>query len=189
MHTPNLSARVSVTRLKPPGSGALPSIAVATDPSPDVVLTPLSGSPRPLEEWLTTFHLASVVLDPYTNESSWILDTAVKVLDKFSGSSARTNWVVTCGPEDARRFLGPLAERFLTFCDPDRAFVRSLGLEALPALVFVRIDGTVAGCAQGWNASEWKRVADTIAETTSWSSLHLPGPGDPGPFAGTPALG
>ena len=189
MHTPNLSARVSATRLKPPGSGALPSNSVATDPSPDVVLTPLSGSPRPLEEWLTTFHLASVVLDPYTNESSWILDTAVKVLDKFSGSSARTNWVVTCGPEDARRFLGPLADRFLTFCDPDRAFVRSLGLEALPALVFVRIDGTVAGCAQGWNASEWKRVADTIAETTSWSSLHLPGPGDPGPFAGTPAQG
>jgi hypothetical protein len=169
--------------------GALPSHVVATDPSPDVVLTPLSGSPRPVEEWLTTFHLASVILDPYTNESSWILDTAVKVLDKFSGSSARTNWVVTCGAADARRFLGPLADRFLTFCDPDRDFVRSLGLSALPALVFLRIDGTVAASAEGWNVAEWKKVADVIAQTTSWSSLHLPGPGDPGSFAGTPALG
>ena len=38
------------------------------NPSPDVVLTALDGDARPLEEWLTTFHLASVVLDPFTNE-------------------------------------------------------------------------------------------------------------------------
>jgi hypothetical protein len=188
MHTANLPLDTT-TRLMGYRPGALPSHVVATDPSPDVVLTPLSGSPRPVEEWLTTFHLASVILDPYTNESSWILDTAVKVLEKFSGSSARTNWVVTCGAADARRFLGPLADRFLTFCDPDRDFVRSLGLSALPALVFLRIDGTVAASAEGWNAAEWKKVADVIAQTTSWSSLHLPGPGDPGSFAGTPALG
>src|SRR6056297_1293398 len=39
----------------------------------DLTLTPLDvrsgglGDGRPLSEWLTTFHLASVVLDPYTN--------------------------------------------------------------------------------------------------------------------------
>ena len=153
-----------------------------------MVLTPLTGSPRPLEEWLTTFHMASVVLDPYTNESAWILNTAARVLRTFTGSSVRVNWVVTCGPDDARSFLGPLASEFLTFCDPDREFVKSLGLNSLPAFVFVRIDGTIAGCAQGWKATEWKQVADTVAAATSWSSLHLPGPGDPGAFQGTPAL-
>ena len=36
----------------------------------DIKLTTLGGESRPLEEWVTTFHLASVVLDPYTNERS-----------------------------------------------------------------------------------------------------------------------
>lgn len=153
-----------------------------------MVLTPLTGTPRPLEEWLTTFHLASVVLDPYTNESAWILNTAARVMRMFTGSSVRVNWVVTSGPEEAKQFLGPLASEFLTFCDPDRALVSSLGLASLPAFVFVRIDGTLAACAQGWDPAEWKRVADAMAAATSWSSLHLPGPGDPGAFLGTPAL-
>jgi hypothetical protein len=161
---------------------------VATDPSPSVVLTPLTGTPRPLEEWLTTFHLASVVLDPYTNESAWILNTAARVLRMFTGSAVRVNWVVTSGPDEAKQFLGPLANEFLTFCDPDRALVSSLGLTSLPAFVFVRIDGSVAACAEGWDPAEWKRVADAVAAATSWSSLHLPGPGDPGAYVGTPAL-
>ncbi len=108
-------------------TGLLPFRAVASTPSPDITLTPLVGEPRPLEEWLTTFHLASVVLDPYTNESSWILETAARILRAFRGSDARVNFVVTCSAADARTYLGPLAEEFLVFCDPDRAFVRGLG--------------------------------------------------------------
>jgi hypothetical protein len=159
----------------------------------DLVLTPLAkgalGTGRPIMEWLTTFHLASVVLDPYTNESSWILRTAVRVLEKFRGCDVRINLIVTAGPEDAQLFLGPLTDRFLVFCDPDRAAVRAFGLTELPAFVFVRVDGSVATSAQGWDPDAWERVADTIAAATSWSSLELPGPGDPGPFRGSPALG
>ena len=60
---------------------SLPSLRVATNPPPDLVLAPLGAASRPLEDWLTTFHLASVVLDPYTNESSWILKTAARILE------------------------------------------------------------------------------------------------------------
>ncbi|NDE21029.1 MAG: hypothetical protein EBZ98_05175, partial [Actinobacteria bacterium] len=69
----------------------------------------LEGEKRELHEWLTTFHLLSVVIDPYTNESSWVLQTARRVLKQFAGSSVRTNYVVTAGPDEARMFLGPLA--------------------------------------------------------------------------------
>jgi hypothetical protein len=66
---------------------------------PELTLTPLvdgaSGQSRPLMDWLTTFHLASVILDPYTNESSWILRTATRILEPFRGSDARINLVVT----------------------------------------------------------------------------------------------
>jgi hypothetical protein len=161
---------------------------VASNPSLDVVLTPLGGEARPLEEWLTTFNLACVVLDPYTNESSWILDTAARILAGYRGADVRVNFVVTCGPADAKAFLGPLATEFLVYCDPDRTFVKSLGLETLPAFVFVSMDGQVAAVAEGWDGAQWRKVADAIAKATAWSRQNIPQSGDPAPFKGTPAL-
>jgi hypothetical protein len=162
--------------------------AVAANPSPDTILTSLDGEARPLEEWLTTFHLASVVLDPYTNESAWILRTAARILDGFRGSDARVNFVLTCTRPEAREFLGPLTKDFLVYCDPDRTFVKALGLSTLPAFVYVQTDGTVPAAAEGWNSAEWKAVADVIAKATAWSRPNMPVSGDPGPFHGTPAL-
>jgi len=160
---------------------------VATNPPADLVLAPLGGDPRPLEEWLTTFHLASVVLDPYTNESSWILESAARILAQFRGAAVRVNFLLTCGAEEAREYLGPLADEFLVFLDPDRTVVKALGLGTLPAFVFLRIDGTVAAVAEGWNPAEWRVVAEAIATTTAWSKPTIPAPGDPSAFAGTPA--
>jgi hypothetical protein len=159
----------------------------------DLVLTPLAkgalGTGRPIMEWLTTFHLASVVLDPYTNESSWILRPATRILEHFRGSDARINLVVTAGADDARAFVGPLTERFLVFCDPDRRLVRALGLTQIPAFAFIRVDGMVGGLAEGWHAHDWHAVAESIAAITKWSMPTIPAPGDPGPFDGSPALG
>ena len=58
----------------------LPLPPVADDIAPDTPLTSLSGDTRPLDEWTTTFHLALVVLDPFTYESAWILDTGGRIL-------------------------------------------------------------------------------------------------------------
>jgi len=138
---------------------------------------------------LTTFHLASVVLDPYTNESSWILRTATSVLENFRGADVRINLIVTAGADDASTFVGPLAERFLVFCDPNRATVKAMQLTELPAFVLTRVDGAVVASAQGWQPAEWATVADRIAELTSWSTVAIPAAGDPGPFNGSPALG
>ena len=168
---------------------ALVAAAQLSNPSLDTTLTPLTGDGRPLSEWLTTFHLATVVLDPYTNESSWILETAARVLRHFNGASVRVNFLIACGADDARTFLGPLAEEFLVFCDPDRVFIKQLGLTELPAFVLVQMDGSVAASAQGWSAESWRSVTSTIAELTSWSKPPIPAPGDPGTFRGTPAVG
>ena len=74
------------------------------------------------------------------------------------------------------------------FSDPDRAAVKALGLEQLPAFVFIRVDGTVPAAAEGWDPAEWREVAEAIAEATAWSRPTIPAPGDPGPFHGSPAL-
>jgi hypothetical protein len=162
---------------------------VATDPPGDLRLTPLGGEPRALDAWLTTFHLAAVVLDPYTYESAWLLETAGRILEGFRGADCRIAFVVTVGPDGAREFLGPWAERVLTFADPDRDLVKALGLNELPAFVHLRHDRSVAGVAEGWDPPEWRQVASSLAKEMSWSRPHIPEPGDPAPYAGSPALG
>ncbi len=157
-------------------------------PSPDLVLTSLTGQSRTLREWLTMFHMATVVIDPYTNESAWILDTAARILHQFSDAAVRVNWLITCSPKEAKIFLGPYAEDFLVFVDPDRVAVKALGLTELPAFVLVQANGTISAHAQGWSAESWRHVSDTIATLTNWSSPPIPAPGDPGTFRGTAAF-
>ncbi len=164
---------------------------MATDASSpaltDVTLSALGGDSRPLGEWLTNFHLLLAVVDPYTIQSSWILDTARRVLRGFFNADVRVAWLVTADPEGTERFLGPLATEFLTFTDPDRTAVAGLGLDTLPALVFVRQNLTVTEQAQGWNPQEWRAVAETVGEVTSWSVPAIPAVGDPAAYAGSPA--
>ena len=156
----------------------------------DLELNPLEGKPRPLGQWLTTFPLAAVVLDPYTHESSWILDTALRVLTGFRGADVRGSLVVTgTDPDGALRFLGPLADGILSFTDPDRSLVKALELSALPAFVVIRQDGLVVGTAEGWDPVAWRDLADDLAALTNWTRPEVPAVDDPAPYAGTRALG
>lgn len=163
------------------------ALTTVTTVSLDVELAALGAKSRPLEDWLTTFPLAPVVLDPYTNESAWILHTARRILVTYSGAGCRTCWVVTCGADDARRFLGPYAEELLTFADPDRTVVTALGLQRLPAFMLVNQDGSVAASAEGWDPSQWRSVAQALSDATEWQRPVIGGGNDPAPFPGTPA--
>ena len=122
---------------------------MATDPPADLTLAPINGEPRSLDDWLTTFQLAAVVLDPFTNESAWLLETAGRVLLHFTGADCRVAFVVTASADEARQFLGPWVDKILTFADPDRAFVKALGLNEVPAFVHIRGDRKVVGAAEG----------------------------------------
>jgi len=162
---------------------------VATDPPADLVLAPLNGEARTIAGWVTTFQLAAVVLDPFTNESSWILDTAGRVLLHFREADCRVAFIITGTAEEARQFLGPWADRVLTFADPGRAAVNALGLNELPAFVQVRGDLHVAASAEGWDPEQWREVAASLAKNMSWSSPLIPEAGDPSPYAGSAAAG
>lgn len=162
---------------------------MASSPPADLVLTPLNGQSRTVDEILTTFHLFLVVLDPYTNESSWILPTAARVIQTFEQADCRVAILITADASDAKQFLGPLSREVLTYIDPDREAVKAFGLERLPAVVHVDLGGNVVGVAEGWRPSEWRRVCDQLARAMSWSAPALPTPKDPGPFEGSPALG
>ena len=162
---------------------------MVTQVSEDVKLAAIGGEGRSIAEWLTTFQLLTVVIDPYTNESAWILQTARRFLEEFRGADCRVAWTVTADEADARRFLGPLADETLTFADPDRSLVKGLELDELPALAYIRQDLAVIGLAQGWDPKAWEHVGELAAKVNSWSYPQLPAAGDPGAFKGSPAKG
>jgi len=162
---------------------ALPTVA---DTALDLDLAPLDAEARPLRDWLTMFPLLPVVLDPYTNESAWLLETARRVLENFRGADCRTCWIVTADADDARRFLGPYADELLTFADPGARVVRSLGVTHTPAILLVRQDGAVTAKAEGWDPDAWRDVTESVVGLTHWSRPTLPGAGDPAPYSGTP---
>lgn len=162
---------------------------MATDPSPELALTPLNGQSRTVGQLLTTFHLLLIVLDPYTNESSWILPTAARVIQTFEQADCRVAILIASDERDAKQFLGPMATEVLTFVDADREAIAALGLERLPALVHIDLGGHVVNAAEGWHPADWRRVCDALAKVMWWSSPAFPAAKDPGPFAGSPARG
>ena len=162
---------------------------MATDPPADLILDPINGDPRTIAEWLVTFQLAIVVLDPFTNESAWVLEPAARVLTHFEGADCRTAFLVTGTEDDARAFLGPWADKLLTFADPDRRAVQALGLNELPAFLQIRGDRKVVAAAEGWDPAEWQEVAKSLAVANAWSAPLIPAPGEPSPYAGSPAAG
>lgn len=155
----------------------------------DTPLHPVGGETAPLESWTTTFHLALMVLDPFTLESSWIVETAVRVLRNFAEADCRVAFLVTCSDEEARQFLGPLLDEFLAFSDPDRLMVKAMGLEQLPAFVHVNVSNGIDAKAEGWEPDGWREVAEELAAAMSWRRPEIPVADDPVPFTGTPALG
>lgn len=160
---------------------------MATDPSPDLLLTPIGGRPRTLAESLTTFHLAFVAFDPYEPPSSWLLETATRILSSFEQADVRVALVVTAPTADALLWLGPHAKEFRVYVDPERTVVKGFGLRRLPAIVHVAMDGTVMGSAEGWHPDEWDKVTEQLARVTAWTAPVVPLPGDPPPFDGSPA--
>lgn len=162
---------------------------MAIDIPADTPLHALGGETAPIESWTTTFHLALMVLDPFTLESSWIIETGVRVLRNFSEADCRTAFLVTCSESEARQFLGPLVDEFLVFTDPDRLAVKGMDLALLPAFVHVNIDHAIDAKAEGWHPEEWRNVAEELAASMSWRRPEIPMPDDPVPFDGTPALG
>jgi hypothetical protein len=156
--------------------------------APDVVLHPLNGKDRTLGEQVAFFHLVAVVLDPYTYESSWLLDTAGRILINFSGADARTALVLTSDVAGAREFVGPWADQLMVFADPDRDLVKALDLAELPAFVHVAHDVSVTAKAEGWDPETWRPITEELADTLSWSRPVIPLPGDPRPFQGTRAV-
>jgi hypothetical protein len=156
---------------------------LAQNPDPTQKLTSLKGVTRTLDDWTTMFHLCLVVLPDRPEGAQW-LPVARRIFQTFGDSDSRMALCVAGSDYVAKRVLGNAADEFLVFVDPDKAFVRGLGLQRLPAFVHLRQDTTLVDAAEGWNASEWQRVARGVGKAMKWSTPQVAGPGDPAPTNG-----
>ena len=73
---------------------------MASNPSADLVLSPLTGKGFPLSAWLVQYQLLLVILDPFTTESSWVLPAAVRVLEQFEQADCRVAFVLAGADAD-----------------------------------------------------------------------------------------
>ncbi len=159
---------------------------MAANPPPDLVLTPITGRARTVREWLTTFHLLFVAVDPGSVRSRWIVPTAARVLSEYEQADCRVAWMVTGDAGDARRLLGRWASEIMTFVDPELNAVRAFGLQTLPAIVHLGMDLDVVNAVEGWDPEGWRILTNELSRRMSWSRPHIPVPGDPGPVTGDP---
>ena len=161
---------------------------MAKNPDPTLELSTSKGVSRSLDDWSTMFQLCLVILPDRPEAAAWI-PVARRIFGVLGDSDCRTAYVVAGSALIARRILGDDEEKQATFIDPDRALVHSLGLERLPALVFLRQDTTVGASAEGWDPAEWQKVAREVAKAMAWSVPDLTPAGEaiPAPTAGWPA--
>ncbi len=163
--------------------------AVPNDPASDLSIATDGGDTQTLSQWLTTFNMLAVVIDPYTYESGWILPTADRLFQHYDEADIRCCFIVASDGDGARQYLGKFASQYLVLVDPERELIRSLGLERLPALIHLGQGCNLLGSAEGWDPGEWRTVIDGVESAMAWRSRPLiPTAKDPGAFEGTPAL-
>jgi hypothetical protein len=158
---------------------------MAKNPDPALELTSSKGVTRTLDDWATMFHLCFVILPDRPEANAWV-PVAQRIFAVFGDADCHTAFVVTGNEQIARRILGPAEREVLTFIDPDRAFVRSLGLEHLPAFVHLRQDTTLGDAAEGWDERGWHRVATGLGKAMAWSRPEVAAAGNPPPTPGWP---
>ncbi len=153
-----------------------------------MILDSVQGQGYPVRDWLTSYPLVMVALDPYTHESAWILETAGALLRHYMPADVRCAWLVAADDDGCKQFLGPWADEFLTFADPEREAIAALELERLPAFVAIRPD-LATQTTNGWDPTAWRALAADLSTMLHWSRPLIPRPGDPVPYEGTPAGG
>ena len=156
---------------------------MAQDPDPTVELTTARGVTRTLDDWTTSFHLALIVL-PGRPEAAPYVRIGKRIIDVLGGSDCRPAFLVVGNERSARRVLGSALDDYLCFLDPEGAFVKAAGLERLPAFVQIRVDGSLAGAAEGWDPNAWDEAVERLAKEMAWTRPLIPAPGDPPPFEG-----
>ena len=159
---------------------------MAKNPDPNLALTNLAGTTRTLDDWATMFHLVLVVLPDRPEASLWV-PVAQRIFATFGDADCRTAYVVPSAPSVARKILDGAQAQAMTFVDPDREFVTSLGLERLPAFVHLRQNTTLANVAEGWDVRAWQRVAREIGKAMAWTYPEIARRSDPPATDGWPA--
>lgn len=155
------------------------------NPDPLLKLSTDKGVVRTLDDWSTMFHLVLVILPDRPEAAEWV-PVGNRIFQVLGDADCRTAFVVPSTPAIAERILGPVETRNMTFIDPDKELIQSLGITHLPAFVHLRQDTSVAAGCEGWDPDAWQRVVNQIGKAMSWSVPDLASLRTPTPTPGFP---
>src|ERR1700682_2731062 len=99
---------------------ALAFAPVAQNPNPLLPITSYAGVTRTLDDWATVFNILLIVL-PDRPEGAGFIPVVDRIFTTFGDSDVRT---VICVPSTkgiTKRIVGDAVDRWLTWCDPERA--------------------------------------------------------------------
>lgn len=119
------------------------------------------------------FHLCLVIL-PDQPDGAMVIPVAKTIFQTLGDADCRTAYVIPSTAAIARRILEDEADKALVLLDPDKAFVKALGLRTLPALVHLRQDSTVVSAVEGWDRAAWQQTANGVARAMAWSTPEVP---------------
>ena len=156
---------------------------MAQDPDLTVELTTARGVTRTLDDWTTNFHLALTVL-PGRPEAASFVRIGKRIADVLGGSDCRPAFLIVGNERAARRVMGSALDDYLCFLDLEGNFIKAAGLSKVPAFVHIRVDGSLAGAAEGWDPNAWDEAVERLAKEMAWTRPLSPAPGDPPPFEG-----
>ena len=117
---------------------------MATNPDPNLILTSLSGHSRSLDDWQTMFHLCLVIL-PDQPDGAKVIPVAKTIFQTLGDADCRTAYVIPSTAAIARRILEDEADKALVLLDPDKAFVKALGLKRMNQVVELKDSPCVRG--------------------------------------------
>ena len=138
------------------------------NPDPSLVLTTMTNKSRPLDDWVTVFHLVLVCL-PGRPEAAPYAAPGRELLRVFRGADCHAGFLVHGSARQAQRVLGPSIDEQLVFLDEEGEFVKSAGLARLPAYVELGLDCSIVNAVEGWDPHEWTVAAKELARVMSWS--------------------
>ena len=142
---------------------------MTTSPNPTLEITAINGNTRSLDDLTTMFTQVWIVLPP-RGEAKDFEAVVNKVFKTFGDSDARCAVLVPGDERSAKLVQDSIDVNAQFFLDTDFKVCDALGVTALPALVHIRQDTSVANIANGFDADEWNATCKKIATALRWTS-------------------
>lgn len=145
---------------------------MTTKTNPNLEIRSMNGNTHSLDDLTTMFAQLWIIL-PSRAEAKDFEDIANEIFKTFGDSDARCAILIPGDERGAKLVKESMDVHAQYFLDIDFKVCDALGVSALPALVHIRQDTSVANIANGFDLEEWNKVCKKIADALRWTTPNF----------------